>query len=116
MSIAASASAAVYRFRAMTQATASPTYRTSSTAIGGVRGDHDVRGDRPGARKAALLAGEVGAGERRDHAGDLPGGADVHRGDLRVRIRAAQESHVDHAGQGDVVGPVGLAGDEPGVL
>ena len=30
---------------------------------------HDVLGDRPGARQAALLVGEVGAGERGDHAG-----------------------------------------------
>ena len=78
--------------------------------------DHDVRGDRPGARQAALLVGEVGAGERGDDAGSAAGGADVHRGDPRVRERAAQEGHVQHAGQADVVGPVGLAGDQSGVF
>ena len=35
---------------------------------------------------------------------------------LRVRERAAQDLHVQHAGQGDVVGVVALAADEPVVL
>ena len=37
-------------------------------------------------------------------------------GDPGVRDRAAQDRHVQHAGQHDVVGPVGPAGDQPGVL
>ena len=41
---------------------------------------------------------------------------DVDPGDPGVRHRAAQERHVQHAGELDVVGPVGPAGDEPGVL
>ena len=77
-----------------------------------VRRDHDVRGDRPGAGKAALLGGEVRAGVGGDHARLVPGRADVHRGDPGVRVRAAEEGDVQHPGQRDVVGPVGLAGDE----
>src|SRR5262244_2411525 len=30
--------------------------------------------------------------------------------------RAAHEGHVEHPGQGDVVGPVRLAGEQPGIL
>ena len=77
-----------------------------------VRRDHDVRGDRPGAGQAALLGGEVRAGVGGDHARLVPGRADVHRGDPGVRVRAAEEGDVQHPGQRDVVGPVGLAGDE----
>ena len=81
-----------------------------------VRRDDDVRGDRPGARQAALLVGEVRAGERGDHAGDLERAAHVDAGDPGVREWAAHEGDVQHPGQDDVVGPVGLAGDQPGVL
>ena len=77
-----------------------------------VRRDHDVRGDRPGAGQAALLGGEVRAGVGGDHPRLVPGRADVHRGDPGVRVRAAEERDVQHPGQRDVVGPVGLAGDE----
>ena len=77
-----------------------------------VRRDHDVRGDRPGAGQAALLVGEVRAGVGGDDARLAAGRADVHRGDPRVRVRAAQEGDVQHPGQRDVVGPVGLAGDQ----
>ena len=78
-----------------------------------VSGDDDVRRDRPGAGQAALLGGEVRTGVGRDDPGLAPRGADVDRGDPGVRVRAPQERHVQHAGQPDVVGPVGLAGDEP---
>jgi hypothetical protein len=78
--------------------------------------DHDVLGDRPGARQAALLPGEVRAGEGSHHAGHGTGGGQVDPGDPRVRVRAAGEGHVQHAGQLDVVGPVRLAGDQARVL
>ena len=83
--------------------------------IGGhrrVRRDHDVRRDRPGAGQAALLVGEVRAGVGGDDSRLVPGRADVHGRDPGVRERAAQERHVQHPGQPDVVGPVGLAGNE----
>ena len=87
--------------------------------IGGhrrVRRDDDVRGHRPGTRQAALLVGEVGTGEGGDDAGRAPGAGHVDRPDPRVRHRAAQERDVHHAGQHDVVGPVGLPGDQPRVF
>ena len=79
--------------------------------------DHDVGGDRPGARHAALLVGQVGAGEGGDDAGHAPARRSTSTHViLRVRVRAAHERHVQRAGQGDVVGPVGLAGDQLGVF
>jgi hypothetical protein len=77
--------------------------------------DH-VGGDRPGAGQAAELLGEVGAAERGDDTGPLERGRDVDPADPGVRHRAAQDRQVHHAGQGDVVGPVGLAGEQLGVL
>src|SRR6185437_4761808 len=50
------------------------------------------------------------------HAGDLPRLAGVDGLDAGVRQRAAQDLHVQHAGQRDVVGVVALAADEPAVL
>ena len=48
--------------------------------------------------------------------GDVPGPAGVDLGDAGVGHRAAQDFHVQHAGQGHVVGVVALAADEPVVL
>ena len=56
------------------------------------------------------------AGQHQVHAGDLPGPAGVDRLDPGVGQRAAQDLHVQHAGQRDVVGVVALAADEPAVL
>ena len=56
------------------------------------------------------------AGQHQVDAGDVPGLAGVDRRDPRVRERAAQDLHVQHAWQGDVVGVVALAADEPVVL
>ena len=56
------------------------------------------------------------AGEHQVHAGDLPRPAGVDRLDPGVRQRAAQDLHVQHAGQHDVVGVVALAPDEAVVL
>ena len=55
-------------------------------------------------------------GEHQVHAGDVPRLAGVDGLDPRVRQRAAQDLHVQHAGQGDVVGVVALAADEAAVL
>ena len=88
--------------------------------VGGQRGvhrRHHVGGDRPGARHGrAHHVGQVGAAVGGDDAGHLERGRHVDRDDRGVRHRAAQHRHVQQAGQGDVVGPVGLAGDELGVL
>ena len=113
---AASASAAVYRSRATTSGHGLADVADLVDRHRRVRRDEDVRRHRPRARQAALLGGEVGAGEGGDHAGLVERAADVDPGDLRVRVRAAQEGHVQHAGQLDVVGPVGLAGDQLGVF
>ena len=64
----------------------------------------------------ALLGGEVGAGVGGEDPGRLAGRGHVDGGDPRVRVRAAQERDVHQAGQRDVVGPVGLPGDQPGVF
>ena len=56
------------------------------------------------------------AGEHQVHPGDLPRLAGVDPGDPRVRDRAAQDLHVQHAGQVNVVGVVALAADEAVVL
>ena len=55
-------------------------------------------------------------GEDQVNAGDLPCPAGVDRLDARVRQRAAQDLHVQHAGQHDVIGVVALAADEAVVL
>ena len=60
--------------------------------------------------------GEVGAAVGGDDAGQLERGRHVDADDLGVRHRAAQDGHVQQARQRDVVGPVGLAGDQLGVL
>ncbi len=114
--MASSASAAAYRSRATTTATASPTYRTSSVASGWWSGCtmSAVTGQAQGS--APELVAEVGAAERGDHAGPLQRGADVDPVDPGVRDRAAQDRQVQQAGQLDVVGPAGPAGDQPAVL
>src|SRR5579862_4186552 len=56
------------------------------------------------------------AGQDQVHAGDVPRLAGVDGLDPRVGQRAAQDLHVQHARQGDVVGVVALAADEPVVL
>ena len=91
--------------RATTTATVSPAWLTWSTASDGCAGCLHVRGDRPRARQVALLVGEVRAGEDGDDAGAALGLGGVDRGDRGVRDRAAQDREVQHAGQGDVVGP-----------
>jgi hypothetical protein len=80
------------------------------------RRDH-VRGDRPGAgHRRAHDVGEVGPAVGGDDARHLERGRHVDRQDPRVGHGAAQHGHVQQPGQGDVVGPGGLAGDELRVL
>ena len=71
-----------------------------------------VFGDLPCAWQAALLGGEVGAGEDRDDAGHAARGAGVDTGDAGVRDGTAQDRQMLHPGQHDVVGPPGAAGDQ----
>ena len=106
--------------------------------LAGVLGDVRVVGDDAGhllALEPYLVGGQHGlgvvgqgrhpgqvagrhhlAGQHQVHAGDVPGLAGVDRLDPRVRQRAAQDLHVQHAGQRDVVGVVALAPDEAVVL
>ena len=77
----------------------------------GTRVDH-VGSDRPRARQVALRIGEVLAGEDGDDARTPARLTDVDRGDLRVRHRATENSQMQHARQGHVVGPGGATGDE----
>ena len=71
-----------------------------------------VFGDLPGVWQAALLGGEVGAGEDGDDAGHAARGAGVDTGDAAMRDGTAQDGQVLHPGQHDVVGPPGAAGDQ----
>src|SRR5690606_20871375 len=64
----------------------------------------------------ALEVGEVGAGERGDHIGRPECGRHVDAGDPGVRVWAAQDRQVQHAGHGHVLGPAGAAADEVRVL
>ena len=80
------------------------------------RRDH-VGGDRPRTRHGgAHHVGEVLAAVGGDHTGHVQRGRHVNRDDLGVRHRAAQHGHVQQPRQGNVVRPVGLAGDKLGVL
>ncbi len=64
----------------------------------------DVLRHRPGAGHAAdPVAGEVRAGESGDDTLRRPGGVEIHAVDAGVRVRAADDRHVDGAGQRQVV-------------
>ena len=65
--------------------------------------------------RQAVLRHEV-AGDDRDDAVERGGGRRVDAVDARVRDRSAQDRHVQHAGQRDVVEVVALALDETPVL
>ena len=56
------------------------------------------------------------AGQHQVDPGDIPGLAGVDRLDPGVRQRAAQDLHVQHARQGDVIGVIALTADEAVVL
>ena len=82
----------------------------------GVTGRLHVRRDRPRARQAALFGVQVGAGQDRHHIGGGLGRGRVDRGDPGMCVGAAHERQVQHAGQRDVVGPLGATGDQALVL
>jgi hypothetical protein len=63
-----------------------------------------------------VVLGEQLAGDDRDHAGERLRRRGVDRIDPGVRQRAAQDRHVQHAGQLDVLDVVAPALQEPGVL
>ena len=69
---------------------------------------------RPGHRQRVVR--DVGADEDRDHARHRLGGARVDRADVGVRVRAAQDGHVGHRLELDVVEVAAFAGDEARVL
>ena len=62
------------------------------------------------------LAREVGTGVDVDNTLGGLGCAGVDAGDFGVRDRAAQEGHVQRAGELDVVGPVRASGNEAGIF
>ena len=72
--------------------------------------------DRPGVDHHALLVGDVLTGHDRHDIGGLFRRRGVDRGDGGVGERAAHHGHVQHPGQGEVVGPAGAAGDQSLVL
>ena len=55
--------------------------------------------------------GEVGARKSRDDAGRRAHRLQIYLADSGVRVRAAQEHGMRHAGRGDVVGIITAAGD-----
>src|SRR4029079_16853859 len=82
-----------------------------------VRRHPDLLGDRPRAgQRAGPVGGELGAAERGDDALDLPRRGEIDLADPRVRIRAADDSEPDLAGEVDVVDELAVAGDELSVL
>ncbi len=82
-----------------------------------VRRHLDVLRHRPGAGHAAdPVAGEVRAGERGDDTLRSPGGVEIHAVDAGVRVRAADDRHVDGPGQRQVVDEGAASAQQGGVL
>ena len=79
-------------------------------------GDFLGVGDDPAANKGAELFVEVGAGIYAHHAFDVGRGGCVNSADVGVGVRAADERHVQHSEQADVVNVLTLAGNQPGVF
>ena len=76
-----------------------------------------VLGDRPRARhRCGPQVGQLGAGEHLDDAGQTLRRRRVDRRDAGVGERAAQDGHVQRAGQDEVIGEAGLAGEQGRVL
>jgi len=72
--------------------------------------------DHTGHRRRQRQAGQVGAGERGDHAGRLERGADVNGPDPRVRDHRTDEVDVARAGKPHVVGVDATGGQEAGIF
>ena len=82
----------------------------------GFQQEHGLRVVGQGRHPGEVALGGHLAGQHHPHTGDVPGLAGVDRADPGVRHRAAQDLHVQHARQLDVVDVVALAPDEPVVL
>ena len=76
----------------------------------------DVVRHRPHAGDRAVEVAEILGGEGGHDVGALEGGGHVEIRDLGVGHGAAQDRHVQRAGQLDVVGPVGLSVEQARVL
>ena len=74
-----------------------------------------VTGHAHGKRRGEVVD-EIGTGQHRDDAGHRGRGGRVDRDDASVRDRAADDAHVQRAGQVEVVDEAGLAGEERRVL
>ena len=70
----------------------------------------------PVAAGGVAPARDVRAGEHGHHAGQREGAARVDAHDPRVRVRAAQDRGVQHAGHAGVVDELGAPGDQRGIL
>ena len=81
-----------------------------------VRGEHSLRVAGERRHPGEVVRRERLAGDHRHDAGQLRRPRDVDRADARVRERAAQELHVEHPRQDDVVDVRPLAANEAGVL
>src|SRR6202044_3950961 len=81
-----------------------------------VGGQHGLGVVGQGRHPGQVAGGHHLAGEHQAHAGDVPRPAGVDGLDAGVGHGAAPDLHVQHPGQGDVVGVVALAADEPVVL
>jgi hypothetical protein len=75
-----------------------------------------LRRDRPGVDAHPDRLAEVGGGDHVHDAHRVLGRTSVDAGDPGMGEGAAHHRQVQHPGQGDVVGPAGAAGDQPGVL
>ena len=78
--------------------------------------EHGLRVARQRRHPGEVVGFEVLAGDDGDDARDLLRGARVDPLDLRVRQRAAQQRHVEHARQVDVLDEVAVAPDQAVVL
>src|SRR5690606_20874196 len=78
-----------------------------------VSGEHRLRVAGQGGHPGQVVRGQILAGQHGNDAVECGGGAGVDRRDPGVRNRAAQDGHVQHAGQHDVVDIAAGAAEEP---
>src|SRR5581483_4971392 len=89
--------------------------------VDAVAGEHGVLwrfqiGNRGGAGDVAAFVVDVGAGEDRDDAGQVPGGGGIDPSDSRVRVRAAQDGCVQQPRQPDVIDVGANPFDQAGIF